>query len=502
MSELNTKTLSVDEIIEKVKEEAKNKVSNQEDYLVYEYPILQNNRKNNFYNYAKKIGKYLQKIGLGSFVRFVKSNLILHKNTSTYNIKDLEKYHDEEFLKNIYRLLLNREIDFQGKSIYLPKLRDGSLSKNEIITSLHYSSEGQAQDITISGIRQQRILAILYKLPYINYPIKIIVMLATLPKLLDRINKNENFVGAKLVKNENKYLELSKIIKTKASMREVQILQEDMETKANIKELEIYLSSINYARKQIDISKENIQTLIDEAKKRMPNQILSEKETLSIIDEEENFDSFYVSFEDQFRGSKEEIKDKLKVYIPYMEKFKTDVKILDVGCGRGEWLELLSDNGYKNTKGIDLNKVMVTVSKELDLDAECTDVIKYLKSLDDESLMVITGFHIIEHLPFNILMTLFKESLRVLKKGGMIIYETPNPRNILVGSSDFYLDPTHISPLHPQTLKFLVIESGFSQVKSLILDKDILTNFDHLKFDSIDDYINIGRDLVVIGYKI
>lgn len=144
---------------------------------------------------------------------------------------------------------------------------------------------------------------------------------------------------------------------------------------------------------------------------------------------------------------------------------------------------------------------MVSFCKDIEQDVECIDVIRYLKSLNDESLSVITGFHIIEHLPFEVLMTLFAESLRVLKRGGMIIFETPNPRNILVGSSDFYLDPTHIKPIHPEALKFLVVQTGFYNVKSLILENDNLSNFDNLSFNDINDYINIGRDLVVIGYK-
>lgn len=236
--------------------------------------------------------------------------------------------------------------------------------------------------------------------------------------------------------------------------------------------------------------------------KRLPSKIFENEELLAIANQQDhNFDSLYVSFENQFRGSRKEIKNKLKVYLPFINDFNVDINILDVGCGRGEWLELLSETGYKNIKGIDLNQLMVSFCKDIEQDVECIDVIRYLKSLNDESLSVITGFHIIEHLPFEVLMTLFAESLRVLKRGGMIIFETPNPRNILVGSSDFYLDPTHIKPIHPEALKFLVVQTGFYNVKSLILENDNLSNFDNLSFNDINDYINIGRDLVVIGYK-
>ena len=268
----------------------------------------------------------------------------------------------------------------------------------------------------------------------------------------------------------------------------------------------MYQNSISYAKKEIEISKQNIQSLVEEIRKRVPSKELEQLQAI-VKEEKHNFDSLYVSFEDQFRGSKQEIKEKLKVYMPYIKDIsdraikRDDIKILDVGCGRGEWLELLKESGFKNIKGIDLNRVMVSISQSQNQDVECIDVLEYLKTQSDETLTIITGFHIIEHLPFETLMALFRESFRVLKKGGMIIYETPNPRNILVGASDFYLDPTHINPIHPSTLKFLVIQTGFIQVQSLILDKGKLVDFDLLAFDELKDYIDIGRDLVVIGYK-
>lgn len=433
-----------------------------------------------------------------------------------YEVKDFTKYHDEEFIENAYKFILNREADFQGKNNYLSKLRNGSLSKAEIIALLHFSKEGKAHNIIINGVKKQYILTHLYKIPLIGYIVKSIVIIVTLPKLLKRIRQNENYIEMEFIKNTKKHLELNQVLKTKVSnelhqalQQQQQLQQDELDTKANKNELKEMTLSVNYAKEYMETSKRNIQTLVEEAKKRLPKEILDQNEMLTMVDEENHtLDSFYVSFEDKFRGSKQEIKDKLKVYLPYVEKVsqtiqtKEEFKILDVGCGRGEWLELLAEQGYTNTKGIDLNRIMVSISKALALEVECIDVLKYLKSLEDETLAVITGFHIIEHLPFKVLMELFQESRRVLKKGGMIIYETPNPRNILVGSSDFYLDPTHINPIHPATLKFLVKQSGFDQVESLILENDTLTNFETLKFDDIYDYINIGRDLAVVAYKL
>lgn len=232
--------------------------------------------------------------------------------------------------------------------------------------------------------------------------------------------------------------------------------------------------------------------------------MLNQTTLLAITEEEKHkFDALYVEFEDKFRGSRENIKARVEVYLPYINRLpftKEQIEILDIGCGRAEWLELLSDNGYK-AKGIDLNQIMVSISKELNLDVEQADVLQYLKSLKSESLSVITGFHIIEHLPFEVLITLFEESLRVLKKEGMVIFETPNPENILVGARYFYTDPTHINPLVPATMQFLAEYNGFKEVEIKRLRK--YSDFNAIDVDSefIKNNFSNEMDYAVIGYK-
>ena len=212
----------------------------------------------------------------------------------------------------------------------------------------------------------------------------------------------------------------------------------------------------------------------------------------------------YVSFEDRFRGTQADIKERQRVYLPYIqEAFKNtgNAQVLDVGCGRGEWLELLKEQNI-HAKGIDINRIMASQAQELGLDVEEADVIDYLKSQKDNALSAITGFHIVEHLPFEILVKLFDESLRALKTGGMAIFETPNPENLIVGAYTFYYDPTHLHPIPPDTLKFVAEVRGFANVQILRLHRrSDQTAAVSDPLHEIMERINMEQDYALIGYK-
>jgi len=183
------------------------------------------------------------------------------------------------------------------------------------------------------------------------------------------------------------------------------------------------------------------------------------------------FEDFYVRLEDKFRGSRSDIKSRLAIYLEVLSALPSvcrGSRILDIGCGRGEWLELLSEHGWQ-AYGRDLNAVMVSRCQSLGLDVACEDALEHLRGLPDSSLCAVTGFHIVEHLPFEFLLQLFSESFRVLMPGGVAIFETPNPENAQVGSHTFYLDPTHIRPLPPSLLAFVAEDAGFKGINLLRL---------------------------------
>jgi len=222
-----------------------------------------------------------------------------------------------------------------------------------------------------------------------------------------------------------------------------------------------------------------------------------------------SLDAFYFAFEEHFRGSREEINRRLEVYLPRLREAQIapgDSLILDLGCGRGEWLELLRDNGYR-ARGIDLNRVVIEQCQSRGLEVLEGDVIAYLQSMPDDSVAVITGFHIIEHLPFEILVKLLNEAFRVLRHRGLVIFETPNPANVLVGSCNFYFDPTHRNPLPSLMTQFLVQYCGFAEVEILNLNPsdgfkaDEGNELDELS-KQFNQYFYGPMDYAVIGYKL
>jgi len=184
-------------------------------------------------------------------------------------------------------------------------------------------------------------------------------------------------------------------------------------------------------------------------------------------------DDFYHAFENRYRGSRELIKSRLRIYLPFLEPLKAlyeDCTVVDLGCGRGEWLELMGEVGI-SARGVDLDDGMLAACYERGLSVERGDAIECLGKLPDASVVVVSGFHVAEHIPFEALQQLVQQALRVLKPGGLLILETPNPENLSVGACKFYYDPTHQRPIPPLLLSFLSEHYGFARTKVIRLQE-------------------------------
>lgn len=166
----------------------------------------------------------------------------------------------------------------------------------------------------------------------------------------------------------------------------------------------------------------------------------------------------YRSFEDRFRGPEEFIRKRQRVYLDLITK---DSRVVDAGCGRGEFLDLLNDAGVEYT-GVDLDSGMVAHCRAKGHESvREADVTSYLEGLEDGSLGTVFSAQLVEHLPYEQLRVFLELSLRKLRSGGTFIAETVNPHSAQALKT-FWVDPTHEHPLFPEVLLELCRISGFA----------------------------------------
>ncbi|MEJ7615632.1 MAG: methyltransferase domain-containing protein [Pyrinomonadaceae bacterium] len=167
-----------------------------------------------------------------------------------------------------------------------------------------------------------------------------------------------------------------------------------------------------------------------------------------------HLDGLLAAFGRQFRGDAEQIRERLRYYVPQLRTTGLEIgdataPILDLGCGRGEWLEILREHNCA-ARGVEANRILVEQCRQAGLDVTGEDALAALRALPAASLGAVTGFHIIEHLPFEVLVELLDQTVRVLQSDGLAIFETPNPKNLIVAACNFYSDPTHQRPVYPE----------------------------------------------------
>jgi len=460
-----------------------------------------------------------------------------------YQLAEFLSFHDEDFIQAAYRGVLHREVDSQGYQTYLHGLRQGELSKIEILGHMRYSPEGKAVGTIIKGLWGAFSLHLAFKLPVIGYVLALSCYLLRLPSIVKNFERFEAYEEytkhqqidqiqfasatallsteaalnkltataqqaliqgaqnrAQVVKHINAVIAATEAaFRTKAAVAQVQALvaqtdekivglSQAVETKAAVTQMQALAAQTSEQLfslgKALEIKADNERLtqltnhLVDLVQHKADATELASTairfgEALAkkadVVEEDHLLDAFYVSFEDRFRGTREDIKQRVAIYLPVVKKAEAGTKkapILDIGCGRGEWLQLLQESDLVG-RGVDLNRVMVSQCQELGLEVVEADAIAYLRSLEAGSLGAVTGMHIIEHIPFKPLIALFDEVLRVLKPGGVAIFETPNPENLQVGACSFYTDPTHLNPLPPHLTEALLELRGF--VKPVIV---------------------------------
>ncbi|MET4730187.1 SAM-dependent methyltransferase [Lysobacter enzymogenes] len=336
----------------------------------------------------------------------------------SYVLAELLAFSDRTFVENAYLAILRRPADEHGLGTRLAQLRAGAISKVGVLGDLRWSAEGRSHGVHVDGLlvpftlskwRRRRLIG-----PVIGW-LHGAFRLGSVQQRIDSVDANRT----------RQVDELDSILSAATS-----------ELHGRIARLESTLGDG------------------ERAKKRQHEF-------------ERSLDPLYVEFEKAFRGPIELIRERAMPYIDILKQAGVggvQAPVLDLGCGGGDWLNLLSEHGMVGT-GIDSNTTFLERCRSRGLKVIEGDVLEEIRKLPDSSFGAVTGMHIAEHLPFTVLIELLDECARILIPGGVIALETPNPENLQVAALYFYNDPTHRNPLPPQTLEWLVGARGFGDVE-------------------------------------
>jgi len=374
---------------------------------------------------------------------------------------------DNALINAAYPFLLGRPADPAGATHWTAELRRG-IDKFEVLANLRYSKEGKRHAAPTHGLRRARLKSRIRRIPVLgNFMFSLYGMARTEARHLNyaaRLRQLENQQRAQSQAHEALHQQTRREL---ATLR--QLLEQNSAAMQN--ELHQLSTFVHDWHKEADRRLQEARMRITQMEQSRSNATSQPKErtiqaqavpaALSSIP-----DSFYLAFENRFRGDDATIRSRLEYYLPVVAKcapLSEGLRAADIGCGRGEWLNLLPEPA--RGIGIDLNATNVQACLEQGLEAVQDDALRWLSRQPDASLALITAFHVIEHLSFDQLNTLLDECQRVLAPRGMIIFETPNPENLVSAATHFYTDPTHIHPLPPAFTEFLVQYKGFQETR-------------------------------------
>lgn len=313
----------------------------------------------------------------------------------------------------------------------------------------------------------------------------------------DYINELNNING-KMSQEINTVYDNNKDLK-----REIELIQvKNKNLEIRNKDLEIRNKDLETRNKELDalikLTEDNINNKIGILEERFNNSLNNYKEDITylryrmkyLINNKENseknnsnlIDSInseikeriiddeidYFDFENKFRGSESNVVEKQQIYLQYFNS--TNKVILDIGCGRGEFLTMLSQNNIP-CKGVDAYPEFVDYCKDKGLDVVLDDAISYLNTLEDNSLGGVFIGQVVEHLETSYVIRLFNLCRQKLCNGGKIIAETQNPETLGIFGDSFYVDPSHKKPIHPLQLTYIAESAGFKKVNRLYLNE-------------------------------
>ena len=416
---------------------------------------------------------------------------MFHHNDA-YHINDLLKYQDRDFVKNAYRAILKREPDEAGFLYNLNLLQSGVFNKIDILASLRYSDEGKQNNVTINGLKWPATIRTLERIPVLGYLLELVLAFVRLPLMIRSQRQfqgyivSQQFAIADYVNGVNDSVNSHFNERQQSEENKVQDREERAELKNLLHRLEAMVNEqvmpivLNEREKLGDAERvllhlEARHADLTQTVSRVRQQVSGLAGDVRVVehgfaaekhrttDDLQDWDKLYAAFEEQFRGSREEVEQRLRYYLPFLQELNAESKILDLGSGRGDWLRLLSKEGF-NPRGVEVNEVFAETTRNEGFDVTHGEMMVYLARQPDDSFDLITAFHLIEHLNPDTMIRLLEEIRRTLKPGGRVFIETPSPENLVVAACNFYADPTHHKPVNPHTLMFILKKMGFTEL--------------------------------------
>lgn len=335
------------------------------------------------------------------------------------------------FLREAYRVILGREADPIGFTHFMEKLLTGKRVREEILWGMRYSKEGRERKTKLKGWWKVLPIALLCKIPLGG---------GLLRRLLC------------MWRGEGRWYELEGIVKGLAE----RFAEENRVWGERVYALEERIGRVEAREREEGVS-----------------ELWEEPYEFEGGFEEASWEDFYSAFEEVFRGEREKIKLSQQKYVELLERYfdrKPELRegmVVDLGVGRGEFLELMRERGFK-VVGCDLREDCVRDLKAKGFEVYQADALEFLRGLSDR-VSVITAFQVIEHLEWERLFALVQVAFEKLEEGGVLILETINPW-AFEAFPRFYLDYTHVKPIPPELLAFLYYRVGFRELRAIHSD--------------------------------
>ncbi len=407
---------------------------------------------------------------------------------------------NENFVIEAWDLILGRRPDPGELAFALAQLNAG-IPKQEFITRILLSPEAGNKRIRLSAPERLRVR-----------------LTHTFATLCSRIRVLSRFSRAGFLENRSfdrlifdLQQQVSDQARELAEIRDRQIadIREQLRTgmEARLKDMEtqvVYLQNQAALAQQRRLDQFCFDVRQELGRADVPENALEKMENFS----GHALDEFYTALEQVYRGSRESIKQR---YLPYLERLgpllegTQPCRAADLGCGRGEWLEILT-RAVDRVQGVDAHPAMVAQCREHGLEAERQDLVEWLETQPDNTLDLITAFHVIEHLEFDPLSRMIAQMFRVLAPGGIIMLETPNPENLHVAAHMFYRDPTHKAPVPKELAGLLLTHQGFVDLEihpvhpfpkemHLAEDSEVARRFNQLVYGAQDYLITAKKPM-------